>query len=99
MLRIGKVLHLVCAPLAIFGFWSAMAAAAHAYPAGYNWRYQTLSVLLYPDQNPSGYRWAWGGLWTCALAGIAWTAELAARLESAIPRRPATGLRLLQVGF
>ena len=89
----------VAAPLAILAFWGGMAAAAHAYRAGYDWRYQTISVLLYPDQNPHGYLWAWAGLELCGLAGFAWTAELSRRLECAIAKPPATGLRLLQMGF
>ena len=74
----------VAAPLAILAFWSGMAVAAYAYPAGYDWRYQTISVLLYSDQNPHGYVWAWVGLELCGLAGIAWTAELRRRLDLAI---------------
>jgi hypothetical protein len=89
----------VGAPLAVLAFWGGMAAAAHAYRAGYDWRYQTISVLLYPDQDPHGYLWAWAGLELCGLAGIAWTAELNRRLECAKARSRATGLRLLQMGF
>jgi hypothetical protein len=97
--RISEVFKLVVAPLAILAFWGGMAAAAYAYPAGYDWRYQTISVLLYPDQNPHGYFWAWAGLELCGLAGIAWTAERSRHLPSAIAKPPATGLRVLQLGF
>lgn len=76
-----------------------MAAAAHAYPAGYDWRYQTISVLLYPDQNPHGYVWAWVGLELCGLGGIAWTMGLRRRPGFAITKPPASGIRLLQLGF
>jgi hypothetical protein len=76
-----------------------MIAAAHTYPAGYDWRYQTISVLLYPDHNPRGYLWAWAGLELCGLAGIAWTAELRRRLERAVASPTSKGLRLLQWGF
>jgi hypothetical protein len=89
----------VAAPLAILAFWGGMAAAAHAYSAGYDWRYQTISVLLYPDQNPHGYFWAWAGLELCGLAGVAWASEQSRRLKVAIARPRATGLRLLQLGF
>jgi hypothetical protein len=89
----------VAAPLAIIAFWGGMAAAAHVYPAGYDWQYQTISVLLYPDQNPHGYLWAWAGLELCGLAGVAWTAEQSRRLQLAIPRSRATGFRLLLLGF
>ena len=76
-----------------------MGAAACAYPSGYDWRYQTISVLLYPDHNPRGYLWAWAGLELCGLAGFAWTAHLGRRPEGAIARPPSTGLRLLRLGF
>ena len=90
---------MVTAPLALLAFWCGMAAAAHLYPAGYDWQYQTISVLLYPDQNPRGYLWAWAGLELCGLAGIAWTATLTRRIQNAIAWPPATGLRLLRLGF
>ena len=97
--RTGSVFERVAGPLAILAFWGGMAAAAQAYPAGYDWRYQTISVLLYPDQNPRGYFWAWAGLELCGLAGIAWTAGLSRRLDGAIAKHPAPGRRWLQVGF
>lgn len=84
--------------LGLLAFWLGMAAAAHAYPAGYDWRYQTISVLLYVDQNPHGYLWAWAGLEICALAGIAWTAGLR-RIHRTTTLRAQTGARLLQLGF
>ena len=89
----------VAGPLALLAFWGGMSVAAHAYPGGYDWRYQTISVLLYPDQNPHGYIWAWAGLELCGLAGIAWSADLNRRPETATARPGARGLRLLQLGF
>ena len=83
----------------ILVFWGGMIAAARAYPAGYDWRYQTLSVLLYADQNPHGYLWAWTSLWLCGLAGIGWTTNLHRGLESETARSLAPGLRLLRLGF
>jgi hypothetical protein len=35
-------------------------------PTGYDWQYQTISVLLYPDQNPRGYLGLGPG-WSCAV--------------------------------
>jgi hypothetical protein len=87
------------APLAIFAFWCGMGAAAHAYPAGYDWPYQTISVLLYRDHNPHGYLWAWLGLWVCGLAGLAWTMQASRGVESGSATSFAPGLRLLQLGF
>jgi hypothetical protein len=86
------------APLAVLAFWVGMLMAAHAYPAGYDWRYQTVSVLLYPDHNPRGYVWAWAGLELCGLAGVVWTASLIRRRADQ-DSRPPVGLRVLQLGF
>jgi hypothetical protein len=93
------VFRLMAAPLAILAFWGGMAAAVHAYPAGYDWQYQTISVLLYPDQNPHGYLWAWAGLELCGLAGIAWTTAPSRRCERARAGPRVRGLRLLRLGF
>lgn len=84
---------------AILAFWGGITAAAHAYPAGYDWRYQTISVLLYADQNPHGYLWGWAGLELCGLAGLAWASGLNRRSGSAIAGSSARGIRWLQVGF
>ncbi len=89
----------VAAPLAILAFWCGMARAAHAYPGGYDWLYQTISVLLYPDHNPRGYLWAWAGLELCGLAGLAWTTALDRRSEGATARTLEWGRRMLQLGF
>ena len=95
-LQIG---HPIAGPLALIAFWGGMAAAARAYQPGYDWRYQTISVLLYADQNPKGYLWAWAGLELCGLAGIAWTAALIRRPEIEIARPRTLSLRVLQLGF
>ena len=86
-------------PLGLMAFWAGLVAAARAYSAGYDWPYQTISVLLYSDQNPHGYYWAWAGLEFCGLAGIVWSARERRRLEVAIPAPTAAGFRLLQLGF
>lgn len=87
------------APLAVLAFWCGMGAAAHAYPAGYDWAYQTISVLLYRDHNPYGYLWGWLGLWLCGLAGFAWTVQASHGPDTGSATPPALGLRLLQSGF
>ncbi len=62
MQRLARSILQLAAPLAVLAFWGGMTAAARAYPTGYDWRYQTISVLTYPDHDPSGYFWAWAGL-------------------------------------
>jgi hypothetical protein len=64
------------APLGVFGFWAGMWTASRRFPSEYDWRYMTISSLLYPDRDPSGYVWAWGGVALCALGGLCWVAVL-----------------------
>jgi Protein of unknown function (DUF998) len=61
------------APLGVFAFWLGMAAAARSYPSQYDWRYLTISSLVYPDRNPHGYLWARAGMVLCGLTGLYWT--------------------------
>jgi hypothetical protein len=99
MQRLARGLMRLAAPLAVLAFWGGIGAAAHAYPGGYDWRYQTISLLLYSDRNPHGYLWAWAGVELCGLAGLAWTAELQRRCVGAITAARATTLGVLRVGF
>jgi len=85
--------------LTVPAFWCGMLAAALAYPGGYDWRYQTISVLLYADQNPHGYLWAWAALWLCGLAGFVWTSAPGRNPASTTGDPAAAGLRVLQLGF
>lgn len=62
------------APLGVSAFWCGLWIAAELYPSEYDWRYMTISSLLYPDRNPDGYRWAWGGVALCGLGGLSWVA-------------------------
>lgn len=63
--------------IGVVAFWTGLWMAARNYPSEYDWRYMTISSLLYPERNPAGYRWAWRGLVLCALGGLCWTAVLA----------------------
>jgi hypothetical protein len=36
----------------------------------------TISSLLYPERDPRGYAWAWGGIVACALGGLSWVSVL-----------------------
>ena len=62
--------------LGLLAFWAGLWNAAQRYPSEYDWRFMTISSLVYPDRNPDGYAWAWGGLLLCALGGLCWTAVL-----------------------
>ncbi|MFI4889290.1 MAG: hypothetical protein ACHQIL_02040 [Steroidobacterales bacterium] len=87
------------APLGVLAFWGGLWMAARHYPSAFDWRYMTISSLLYPDRNPDGYRWAWGGLTLCALGGLCWTIALVRhRAREAGEPRPA-GIWPLAVGY
>jgi hypothetical protein len=64
------------APLGVLSFWCGLWIAEQLYPSEYDWRYMTISSLLYPERNPDGYRWAWGGVALCGLGGLCWVAAL-----------------------
>jgi hypothetical protein len=64
------------APLGVLAFWCSLWIAEQLYPSEYDWRYMTISSLLYPERNPDGYRWAWGGVALCGLGGLCWVAAL-----------------------
>jgi len=64
------------APLGVLAFWCGLWIAEQLYPSEYDWRYMTISSLLYPERNPDGYRWAWGGVALCGLGGLCWVAAL-----------------------
>jgi hypothetical protein len=58
--------------LGLLAFWAGLGMAAQSYPSAYDWRYMTISNLLYPDRNPHGYVWGWAGLAICGVCGLYW---------------------------
>jgi hypothetical protein len=64
-------------PMGVIAFWTCMTLAAQRFPAQYDWRYMTISVLIYPERNPAGHVFASAGLVACALAGLLWVAAIA----------------------
>lgn len=96
--RVRHGLYLL-APLGVLAFWVGLSIAGRAYPALYDWRYMTISKLVYPDQNPDGYAWAWGGSIFCALGGLCWTTALIRDWPRTIsPARP-FGLWAIGLGY
>lgn len=71
--------------------------AARRFPSIYDWRYMTISSLLYVDRNPAGFPWAWGGLVLCSLGGLCWTVALFADWRGE-GRRP-LGIWTLGLGY
>ena len=87
------------ASIGILAFWCGIWIASRRYPSEYDWRYITISSLVYPDRNPGGYPWAWTGVALCALAGLHWTAvRIYERKPSGRPAR-AAGIRALGIGY
>ena len=73
--------------------------AGSRYPSEYDWRYMTISSLVYPERNPGGYLWAWGGIMLCGLGGLCWVAVLAWNWEQKSPRGRPVGIWALGLGY
>jgi hypothetical protein len=58
--------------LGLVAFWAGLGMAARSYPSEYDWRYMTMSSLMYQDRNPHGYAWGRAGLVVCAVCGLYW---------------------------
>jgi hypothetical protein len=83
----------------VLAFWCCLWIAGELYPSEYDWRYMTISSLLYPDRNPEGYRWAWGGVALCGLCGLCWVAALVwNRRRSNAANRP-VGIWAMGLGY
>ncbi len=87
------------APLGVFAFWGGMLMAARRYPSEYDWRYMTLSNLISPSDNPTGYLWGAAGIVLCSLCGLFWTAVLARRWRHECYGIRLNGIRALQFGY
>jgi hypothetical protein len=63
-------------PLGALAFWVCMLVAARRFPSQYDWRYTTISQLIYPERNPAGHLWGSAALIACAIGGLAWVRAL-----------------------
>jgi hypothetical protein len=86
-------------PLGVLAFWGGMLMAARGYPSEYDWRYITISSLVYPDRNPNGHLWASGGVALCGLAGVSWTAGLLRKGRQPGVARWRIGICALGLGY
>jgi len=85
------------ASLGVLAFWGGMLMAERSYPSEYDWRYMTISSLVYGDRNPNGYLWARAGIVLCGLVGLSWTTVLSGK-----GRQPSTervGIWALGLGY
>jgi hypothetical protein len=87
------------APLGVLAFWCGLCIAGVRYPSEYDWRYMTISSLLYPDRNPQGYRWAWGGVALCGLGGLCWISALFWNRRLAHARNWRVGIWAMGLGY
>jgi hypothetical protein len=87
------------APLGVLAFWGGLWMAEKRYPSEYDWRYMTISSLVYPDRNPGGYLWAWGGIILCGLGGLCWVAVQVWNREQENARGQPTGTWALGLGY
>jgi hypothetical protein len=96
-----------CAPLAlsataclgVLAFWGGMVMAGRSYPSEYDWRYMTISSLVYDDRDPHGYLWARGGIVLCGLAGLYWTTVVAREAKQAGVAKQPVGMWVLGLGY
>jgi hypothetical protein len=91
-----RTFHLA-APLGVLAFWCGLWIAGELYPSEYDWRYMTISSLLYPDRNPGGYRWAWAGVALCGLGGLCWMAALSWRRR--LSNNQSVGIWAMWLGY
>jgi hypothetical protein len=82
----SRVSSTLAAILGLVAFWAGLGVAARLYPSEYDWRYMTISSLLYQDRNPQGYGWGRAGLVVCAICGLYWVlrGQRASRLTTGI---------------
>jgi hypothetical protein len=87
------------APLGTLAFWVGMALAARSYPSEYDWRYMTISSLVYAERNPSGFLWARAGLFLCGVTGLYWAAELCQGWRRLYVAERPIGIWVLGLGY
>jgi hypothetical protein len=87
------------ARLGTVAFWIGMALAARSYPSVYDWRYMTISSLVYAERNPSGFLWARAGLFLCGVAGLYWTTELLQGWRRLYIAERSIGILVLGLGY
>jgi hypothetical protein len=96
--RIARRAAAVAAALGVLAFWCGLLLAARRYPSEYDWRYITISSLVYPDRNPAGWLWARGGLVLCGLAGLNWALTLRREGRGSVARG-SPGIGALALGY
>lgn len=86
-------------PLGVFAFWAGIWMAGRRFPSEYDWRYMTLSSLLYPERNPAGHLWASGGIVLCGCCGLCWAGVLARGSRQCGAQERPIGIWALCLGY
>lgn len=85
--------------LGVLAFWVGMSIAGRSYPSEYDWRYMTISSLVYRERNPHGYLWARAGIALCGLAGVCWALVVIRKgTQTGVAERP-IGIWALGLGY
>jgi hypothetical protein len=87
------------AALGVLAFWAGIVTAARRFPSAYDWRYMTLSSLLYPERDPAGHVWASAGIVVCGCCGLCWAAALARDTGRWGAQRRPIGIWALCLGY
>jgi hypothetical protein len=80
-----RTLLCVVFPLIIVSYFGMLALAIVLYPGGYDWRFMSVSKLLYPRNNPQFYSIASIGIVVTGLLMIPFAGYINRRLRSAAP--------------
>ena len=85
----------------VIAFWIGIVVAVVDYPATFDWRFVTVSSLLYSDRNPPGHLWGAAGVVVCGLLGAWWSSSHTVQPTSAVERScaPLPGFRALGFGY
>lgn len=98
-MRLPRLALHAAAPLGVIAFWFCLRMAIGQFPSEYDWRYMTISSLLYPDRNPRGYLWAWSGVALCGVGGLCWVAALSLKPGSLHSRERPAGIWAMGLGY
>jgi hypothetical protein len=81
--------------LGILLFWTGIVVARGLYPGQFDWRYMTLSTLISPHKDPTGYLWAAGGVVLSSVCAFCWAILLGWRANAKHGAVRPRGIRLL----
>ncbi len=93
-----RTMLFVVLPLFFLAYFGAIALAVWLYPGSYDWRYVTISKLLYPRNNPQFHQVAGIGIALAGLLMMPFAGYIRRRLQQATPRTAQAGALLFWIG-